>query len=459
MRVQISQILFAIRSNFWFLPTMLSVMAMIAAYFIVEADLWLARGVFEGYVPSPKMPVDSARRILSTIAGSMITIASLVFSLTLVALTLVSQQLGPRVLLRFMNDRMTQIVLGLFIATFLFALVVLLRLDQEVTENKVPGTAVIAAVGLAVVALGMVIQFIHHIANRIQADMLIAELGKDFQKAAKTFVSRGRAEDAFADDEERAKLLRRFEASRQWPVSLDNSGYLLRFDIEGISKLAKEHGVLLRIEVRPGAFVLAGWPVVTVISEADEEVEDSTLRAIRRELSVGSRRTPEASIEFEIKALVEVGLRALSPGINDPYTATACIDRLADGIRVLMARETEQQVTRDSDGEVRIVHMPEPFERNLSMALDPITKAGQDQGIVLAKLAEALSQLRHGACQPHQDEAIRRQLARLAGIARRGDFSEAQLQMILGFANTGTKADNAVSCASEKAEVGAGRRL
>ncbi len=434
MRVKISEIIFAIRSNFWFIPANLSVLAILAAFAILELDLLIARGADDGYLLPLQMPVESARLVLSTIAGSMITVASLVFSLTLVALTLVSQQLGPRALLHFMDDRPTQIVLGLFIATFLFALVVLTRLDAEVTRGLVPGLAVIAAVALSVVALGMVIHFIHHIATRIQADVLIAELGADFRHAAQTFVSRGEAEDAFAYDAERENLLGWFEKASSRQVALENSGYLLRFDTGAMCRLARDHQLVLRVEARPGAFVLAGHPVITAAPTGESEPDDETLSLLRDRLTVGSRRTPQASIEFDLKALVEVGLRALSPGINDPYTAASCVDRLADGIRVLMGRETEQRVTRDDDGDVRIIHMPEPFERNLSLAFDPITNAGQDNAIVLSKLAEVLSQLRGKASTIHQEEVITRQLIGVIALARQGRFSQAQQAEILAFA-------------------------
>lgn len=435
MRLKISQFIFVVRSNFWFIPALLSLLAILGAFFIVEADLWIRRSPLEGYVPSLRMPVESARLLLSTIAGSMITVASLVFSLTLVALTMVSQQLGPRLLLRFMDDRPTQIVLGLFVATFLFALVVLTRLDNEVIDGQVPGLAVVAAVALSVVALGMVIHFIHHIATRIQADVLVAELGSDFRKAAETFVSRGRAEDAFADDGEREELLRRFAEGKCFEVALQKSGYLLRFDAEAMCRLAREHGLVVRVEERPGAFVLAGHPLLTAAPDGDDEIEDGTLGKLRGQLSVGWRRTPQASVEFDLKALLEVALRALSPGINDPYTAAACIDRLADGMRVLMARETEQRVTRDGDGKARIIHMPEPFEGILSLAFDPIIKAGQDQAIILSKLAEVLSQLRGTACYLHQEEAITEQLGRVVALARRAQFSRAQQEEIFAFAD------------------------
>jgi uncharacterized membrane protein len=128
-----------------------------------------------GFVPLITMPIESARLALSTIAGSMITIASLVFSMTLVALTLVSQQFGPRILMLFMDDRETQVVLGLFVGTFMFALIILLRLGDEAMGNRVPGVAVIAAAALTILSLGMMIRFIHHISMRIQADVLIAD--------------------------------------------------------------------------------------------------------------------------------------------------------------------------------------------------------------------------------------------------------------------------------------------
>ena len=404
MRVDLTGWLYVLRSSFWLIPSLMGLAAIIAAFAVLEADVALGDRSLT-FPPGMTMPIESARLALSTIAGSMITIASLVFSMTLVALTLVSQQLGPRILMLFMDDRETQIMLGLFVATFVFALIVLLRVGDEEIVGRVPALAVVCTAGLAIFALGMMIRFIHHIATRIQADVLIAELGRDLISATERF-AKHENEHQLSDDD-----LRKIETrtGSMTSISLPISGYLRRLDSVAACTLAHENGLVLRMIARPGEFILSGTPIFSVVLDDEEKAVSDDLHSELCALAmVGDRRTPEASVEFELAALVEVALRALSPGINDPFTASACIDRLADGLRTLMRRSTEQRVTCDQSGIIRVIHPSEPFDRYLSVAYDAISEMGRSNPITLSKLKSVLSDLEHIADNDHQKEALNR---------------------------------------------------
>ncbi len=411
MKLDLQSWLFAMRTSFWPLPILMGLMAIVAALVIMQADLtFQAKNV--RFMPMMTMPIESARLALSTIAGSMITIASLVFSMTLVALTLVSQQLGPRILLLFMDDRETQVMLGLFIATFVFALIVLLRVGDEELVGRVPAVAVILTAGLAIFALGMMIRFIHHIATRIQADVLIAELGHDLTEAARKFAKLDQEGDQTTSEQELKKIKRRVTDDPAIDVTLGTSGYLRRLETETACDLAKQHNLVLSMKVRPGQFVLAGTPILAVACNADgKEIGDDLQSELCRLVAVGEKRTPEASVEFEISALVEVALRALSPGINDPFTASACIDRLADGMRTLMQRKTEQRVSRDEDGEIRVVHAAEPFSRYLITAFSAIREAGRNNTLITNRLAKILADLEQIASVPKHRTELKKQSA------------------------------------------------
>ncbi len=437
MNLQLSNIWYAIRSNFWFLPALLSLAGIASALLLLEADIALHNS---GYLARLAMPTESARLALSTIAGSMITMASLVFSMTLVALTLVSQQLGPRILVRFMDDRPTQIVLGLFIATFLFSLIMLIRSGGDDAEGgRVPGVAVAVTATIAVLSLGAMIHFIHHIATRIQADVLVAELGEDLNFAAAQFIEAGTGEEPFATDGEREHLDQLFDRSEPKKISLKESGYLRRPDAATACRLAEENDLVLRMTVRPGTFALAGVPLMEVAARgggtaggtakpnaSDENaspanaLKDELTDKLRATMTVSRRRTPQASVEFEIDALVEVALRALSPGINDVYTAMTCIDRLSVGVRTLMQRDGDQRVARGSDGEIRFAHAAEPFGRYLNKAFRPIRHAGRDNPMLLDKLEEALCRLREAARTPQQRETIEELLGQVRATSPAG---------------------------------------
>lgn len=406
MRLNLSQIFFAIRTNFWLIPGLLGLAGITCALLLLEADFALRQSSFMAFLA---MPIESARLALSTIAGSMITMASLVFSMTLVALTLVSQQLGPRILVRFMDDRPTQIILGLFIATFLFSLILLIRSGQDASDGRVPGVAVAVSALLAVVALGAMIHFIDHMATRIQADVIVGELGRDLELAASRFIERGSGEQSFACEEEWERLDRMFESSEVIGVKIHDSGYLRRPDAPSIAKLAAEHGLVIRLDLHPGDFALGGLPVLSVVDDGqsgdkDRPAEEDLAEKLRAFIWVGRRRTPEASIEYEIDALVEVAIRALSPGINDSFTAMTCIDRLSEGLRTLMQRNGDRRVERDAEDVIRFAHAPEPFRRYLGKAFGPIRHNAHGNPLVLAKLAEAIDRLEQTA---HTDDQLR----------------------------------------------------
>lgn len=409
MRIDLRALIFAIRSSFWLIPILLGLLALIVAIFVVESDFALQRRGL--YIPSQwAMPVASARVALSTIAGSMITVATLVFSMTLVALTMVSRQLGPRVLLHFMDDRQTQVVLGLFIATFIFALIVLMHVGDEAVGDRVPGIAVAVTAGLAIMSLGMMIHFIHHIATRIQADVIIHELGDDLNRALSAFVQRSQDENSIPDASEYRSIDKLFNSGRERRLTLSRSGYLRRLDESGACSLAGEHGLIVKMLGRPGEFILAETPVAMVASTDKAEIEDETIEAVLGMFSAAPRRTPEASIEFEINALAEVALRALSPGVNDPYTAISCLYRLTDGMRLLMRRKSDRRISRDGEGAIRIVHREEPFSRYLSIAFDTMREAAGQQTLVLTELQRMLENLRSLASDEQVGAAIDRRM-------------------------------------------------
>jgi uncharacterized membrane protein len=322
----------------------------------------------------------------------MITIASLVFSMTLVALTLISQQLGPRILLLFMDDRETQTVLGLFIATFIFALIVLVRVGNETLGNKVPSLAVFLTAGLALLSLGMMIRFIHHISTRIQADVMIAELGTELNRAASHFVATEESDEHEEATAAERKRLEALDSDSAATVPSPRSGYLRRLDGSAICELAASNDLVLKVLARPGEFVLTDAPVLKAApANGKGKIDDDCVAEISGLLDVGNRRTPEATIEFEINALVEVALRALSPAINDPFTAVACVDRLADGMRILIGRNDEQRISRDGKGEIRLVHAPAPFAGYLEQGFDAIRAAAKSHPMVLDEMSRLLS--------------------------------------------------------------------
>ena len=395
MKDRLASLLYTVRTNFWFIPTVLAVLAVFGALLVIELDVAIQR---QSIVPL-HMTIESARLALSTIAGSMITIASLVFSMTLVSLTSVSQQLGPRILLRFMDDRPTQIVLGIFIATFLYSLIVLMRVGDDEQAGIVPGLGVTIAAGLAIAALGGMIHFFDHVAKRIQADSLIGELSRDLQVSSENFAAKTNSPShllAAEDEEEITNLFA--DEPNVLLIKQPKSGYPRRLNTSEIRSIAEQEGLVVSVEVLPGQFVLQDQIVLKAAGREAKSLPDNIDDQLGCLMLVADKRTPEAAIDFEIDALVEVALRALSPGVNDPFTAIACIDHLADGLRVLATSNVRRLVERDDQDKVRIVQHSQPFQHYSSRAFDTIINSARGNQLVLTHIEQviaSLAQLQH----------------------------------------------------------------
>jgi uncharacterized membrane protein len=303
----------ALGDHFWIRPALLVIVGVVLGEMAVLAeqtgttlpwvpDRWLYSGGESG-----------ARAMLGAIATSTISVAGTVFSITVAALSLASNQMGPRLLRNFVRDSGNQYALGIFLATFAFALV-LLRSVRAVEETAfVPHLGVSAALLLALACVGTLVWFVHHVAAGINIETVIevvhAELASTIDRLCP------------ADGEEGHQRPPPGGA----PVALAEHGYLRAVDEEGLAGWAEEHGAVVVLLVRPGDFVFPGAPVAVLAEGAADEAAQA---AVRDALSLGTRRAAASDLEFAVRQLVEVAVRALSPGINDPFTAIAVLDRL-----------------------------------------------------------------------------------------------------------------------------------
>jgi uncharacterized membrane protein len=294
---------------------------------------------------------DGARGLLAAVAGSMITVAGVTFSMMLVMLSFASAQLGTRLVPRFLRDRGNQIVLGMFIATFIYCLIVL-RTVRSPAESGMPGTdtafvphlAVLVAVLLALLSVAVLIYFLHHVPSSMNAASVIALLGDELVQ---------RVEQDFppADDG---------EAAVHWPVDREDDGDVIRLtgtgcylrivDYDGLVALAKRTDRRFTTLVAPGAFRVPGSPVVRVHGGP---LDDACVRELRGLFSWGSDRTPDQDILFLVDQLAEIAGKALSPSMNGQFTALLCIDQI-ERVLSAAARRREPDAVRAADGVARV---------------------------------------------------------------------------------------------------------
>jgi uncharacterized membrane protein len=409
MRLWLESVWDDLRTSFWFLPTLMVVAAVLLSLVTIHLDRvsgaqnWIATLGWT-YTRGP----EGSRALLSTVAGSMMTIASVTFSITVVALQLASSQFGPRLLRNFMRDRGNQIALGTFIATFTYCLLVLRTVNGSENEPFVPHIAVTVGLLLALTSLGVLIYFIHHTAEAIQAENVIANVGRELDRQLDRLYPEEIGDSALPAETsvEKPQIPESFERE-SLPVVSSCAGYLQAIDTNRLLKLASDCNGLVWIGRRPGRFFVEGaelarvWPA----DRLDDDLADS----IRSAFLIGPRRTRTQDPEFVIDQLVEVGVRALSPGVNDPFTAIACIDRLGEALVILAGRSIPSPYRLDEEGHLRVVTDLSTTTGIVNACFDLLRQAGRASTAVSFRLLETIAEVARHTQNPAFREALQRQ--------------------------------------------------
>ncbi len=395
-----------VRTSFWFIPGLMVLGAIILAQVLIGIDNSLEYESFQItgilFTGGP----EGARSVLSTIAGSMISIAGLTFSITIVALTLASSQFGPRMMRNFMKDPRNQVVLGTFISTFIYCLLILGTVRSIEGDNYVPRFSIVFSMILALGNVGILIFFIHYIATSIQADSLIASVYTELVENVKRLFPEEIGEEF--DESEVEETEREIDRNhRSEDINASKAGYLQAMDSNGLVEIAREADIILNIHYRPGEFVVEGSKLVTV--RYDTEIEDNISAKIADCFILGRQRSPEQDAEFAIYQLVEIAGRALSPGINDPFTALTCIDRLGSALCNITNRVLPSANRYDSDKKLRVVAKPITFSGVTNAAFDQIRQYGRSNVAITIRLLEALIAIASQAKLREHRQAIKRQ--------------------------------------------------
>lgn len=383
----------SLRASFWFVPALMVAGSMAAAVLLVELDTFQGRQLAEW---SPRLfgaSAEGSRAMLSAIATSMITVAGVVFSITVVILSQASTQYSPRVLRNFMRDRPTQAVLGVFVGVFAYCLVVLRTVrGGDDASPFIPSVAVLVGMVYAFAAIAMLIFFIHHIAQSIQASSIVERIADD---------TRGAIDHLFPQE--------LGEPSQEPPpcgvpavwfaLHAPRSGYLVRVDEDRILHEAVRGGRVVRLCAALGDFVAEGT-VLLQVSGATPPPDGAAGRLLGA-VELGRQRTTEQDAAFGLQQLVDIALKALSPGINDPTTACMCIDRLGALLARLAARRMPTG-QRMQAGELRVIAPAPQFGSLLALAFLPVVAHSRGDLQVLARLVDALGVVAHACAWPQR---------------------------------------------------------
>lgn len=379
--MQMRKIWASARDSLWFVPSVWVLACGALAFALIAVDS--ATPDFATDYPLVfGGGAEGARGLLSSIASSMITVAGVTFSITLVALQLASSQFSPRVLRNFMSDRATQVVLGSFIGTFTYAILVLRSIrGQEIdAEPFVPSLSVSVGIVLALVALGMLVYFIHHIATRIQISTIIATIADETTGRIRDEWREEEADSDSHDDSVPERPARVITARR--------SGNLQLVDHEGLGEVTAELDIAVRLEVRPGEWVQQGAALFSVWPS--DIVDDELADRLSDHLTVGDQRSLEQDAAFGIRQLVDVALRAISPGINDPTSAADCIQRIGQVLVAAGMRRQPETCVHDDDGSLRVLVPHRDFGELTELAFDQMRQYGHGNADVLVTMLNTL---------------------------------------------------------------------
>lgn len=385
----------ALASRFWVIPALCCAAALAAGLVLPELDELVGDEVTFLFTGGPA----GARSLLSAITTSMISVTGLVFSITVVVLQLASSQFSPRVLRTFLKSRVTQWTLGVFTATFLYALVVLRSVrGGDGIEPFVPPLAVTGAFVLVLVSVGLFLAYIQHITQAIRASTIVANVGAETLELI----------DRLRDDSGGAPAA--VPGPSTGTVSSARGGVVTSLDQDALVCAAERADLVLAMLVQVGQFVARGMPVVAVHGGTGELDEDAVRDAVR----LAPDRDMDADIAFGLRQLVDIAERALSPGINDPTTAVQALDQVHDILRRLAVLPDPSVVRLDAAGVPRLLLLEPRFTDLLDLALDEILQYGHDAIPVQQRVDELLADL-HLAARTGHRPAIAAKRARLGG--------------------------------------------
>jgi uncharacterized membrane protein len=402
-----------LRTNLWLVPAV-EVLCAVLLFIVTYA---LDRAAYDGVFRVPGWAIsgsaDVARTVLTAIAAAVITVIGVVFSIVIVALTLTSTQFGPRMLRNFIRDRGTQLTLGTFVATFVYAVLTLGSVGQGSHGEFVPHISVTATLALMLADLAVLIYFLHHIAVQIQLPQVIAGIAGDLQEAIELQVSNERA----AEDAELASVVLAGMDGPGAVVASPHSGYLQYIEHETLVSVAAQVGAVVHVLYRPGHFLVQGHPYVRVWPAS---AVDQVAYELAGAHVTGPYRTLAQDVSFGMDQLVEICIRALSAAVNDTFTALTCIDWIGDSLYKVTGRWQPTRVYRDGGGAVRVIATETTYQRLVSRGFEKVRQAGRGMPAVLIRQLDALARIMERTVSDAERQVL---LDQAAMIERLGESS------------------------------------
>ncbi|MGB3638223.1 MAG: DUF2254 domain-containing protein [Rivularia sp. (in: cyanobacteria)] len=415
----------SINSSYWFVPAVMMTGTIAIAFGLLRLDKLGYYGPIQKwgwiYTGSP----EGARAVLSTVAGSTIGITATAFSITIVALQLASSNFGPRILRSFMQDVGNKVVLGTFISTFVYSLLVLRAIYGSADDRNqfVPHLSITIGIVLAVLCTAVLIYFIHHASTIIQVSYVISQISQELDDAIERLFPQkiGLREPDYKSSEK--EIPDDFD-NEAFPLRASSRGYVQAIDTDKLMDIACKHNLMVKISTRPGKFVIKEGCLVKILSMQGDNYDVSSFPKIQKQIQnafiLGRERTEQQDIEFPINQLVEIALRALSPSLNDPFTAIRCIDHLSAGLSRLAQTDFPSPYRYDGFDNLRVIAHPVTFAGLTDVAFNQIRQNCSNDVAVTIRLLESIAVIAEYTENDRDRKALRRHADLILKGSRQG---------------------------------------
>lgn len=409
------ELIIAVRGSFWLIPALVVLACGLLAIAMVEVD---ARLPADFYAALPRLfgaGAEGSRAMLSAIATSTMTVAGVVFSINIVALSLATAQYSPHVLQSFIRDRTNQAVLGIFLGIYTYCLMVL-RTVRGGDESFVPGTSIVVAIALALAGVAFLIFFIHHVSTSIQVSHIIAQIADETRRVIERIYPEGSAtaEEASSPDESEDGI----EVLQRRPP-----GYVTHIDYDALATIAGACGGVLRVPVAVGDFLLTG-EAIAVLHGAKPR-DESWCERVRSAFAIGRTRNIDQDVAFGLQQLVDVASKALSSSSNDTTTALHALEHLTALLSMLASRNLSRGATMCREGRVVLVCARPQFPDFVLIVTRPFRRHARDNPLVLERLVAALRRVGTATVDARDVETIVAHVALIEETVKRAGFESA----------------------------------
>lgn len=389
---RIKLFLINLRASLWFVPGLMIVFSIVMALVLIEIDSHVKTEWLENFPRLFGLGADGSRGMLTAIASSMLTVAALAFSLTLTAVTQASGQFTPRIFRNFMRDRANQFVLGYFVSVFAFCLLVLRTIRGADELKFVPSLGVMIGLVLALGGIVVLIFFIHHIAASLQITTILDNIADETKAAIEKLFPKRLGEGATEEEKSETRQIEEIENWKKIPAL--KAGYVQNVATEGLLEFAVENEVLVRMRRGIGQFAGTGATLAEIAPGTKTDnlrisVDDELIEKINDLFGIERYRTIEQDAGFGIRQIVDIALKALSPGVNDTTTAINCIDNLGEIVGEIARRKIPARI-RSADGAPRVIAVAPDFQDYVETAFDQIRINGKGNMSVFERLLETM---------------------------------------------------------------------